>query len=593
MNKQINKMKDEEDEITLHLESLRSEYNNLLIRYKQAVTDYINNLKLEASNPCTGYTGDSKNISQECYNYIWERGGCNTQASSGWFSTWSLNELIKDTFLWATLTDETHRKGCYGIYVSPFIILRIDPETGKFMIGRNSGLETEFDIVNDNSGTGEFKVVQLATGYDGKMILGVSIEKRVFYKSSWDSPEWKPITHDCCVSSVAMGQDGTLVGVGTDNRLWSKTGLNELWLQTTSPDEWVSYVCIAPDGSIFVISTYSSIWRKDSYQNLSSQSWVQLAVSDFVLSSITIANDGTFIGVRESTGELWIKDSYKDLSTPWKGPYGKPYTGPIITTIENPDYSSSTTQFSKATNPNFNINSASLMEIPGQAFWGESSVGNSGSTTLQECSASCSSTVGCTGATYNSNTQSCNLRGGTGSAIPSSDTDYAIVPKSQQLLKIVNSINSDLTGLNKEIEEEIRKIKNLYTDEANLRSSKNTVLINQYKNLQTERERIKEVVNQYQTLENAESETNIYILQKYYVYFLLLALAVISIIVMYKITIKTDSGSGATGGENSFSISTVKTTMNNISKVNPFYVLFCIILVVIFIYFYNRYFRAI
>lgn len=107
--------------ITMDLENLRQQYSNLLIQYKRAVSEYINYLNIQSQQPCDGYTADSKGIDQKCYNYIWKKSGCGSgtiqpapSANSSWALGQTLNGLIYDSWSWATLTDTTHREGCYG-----------------------------------------------------------------------------------------------------------------------------------------------------------------------------------------------------------------------------------------------------------------------------------------------------------------------------------------------------------------------------------------------------------------------------------------------------------------------------------------------
>jgi hypothetical protein len=101
----------------MDLEKLKLEYKSQLTAYKQAVTDYIGFLK-NNSNPCSIYSSDSKGINQACYDKIWKHSGCTTtgfvNASSDLSKSKTLDELIYDSFLWATTTDAQHRDGCYG-----------------------------------------------------------------------------------------------------------------------------------------------------------------------------------------------------------------------------------------------------------------------------------------------------------------------------------------------------------------------------------------------------------------------------------------------------------------------------------------------
>lgn len=102
---------------TMDLENLQQQYSDLLIKYKASVSEYILFLNEESKKPCLNYTSTSKGISQDCYDYIWSRSGCSTNApsaSSSWAQGQTLNDLIYDSFLWATMTDQQHRTGCYG-----------------------------------------------------------------------------------------------------------------------------------------------------------------------------------------------------------------------------------------------------------------------------------------------------------------------------------------------------------------------------------------------------------------------------------------------------------------------------------------------
>ena len=105
--------------VVLSLETLSKEYDTVLIKYNQAQKDYINYLKTQSTSmACSKYNSDSKEIDQACYEEIWEKSGCTTtnavDANNDWAKSQTLNGLIYDSFLWATMTDSEHREGCYG-----------------------------------------------------------------------------------------------------------------------------------------------------------------------------------------------------------------------------------------------------------------------------------------------------------------------------------------------------------------------------------------------------------------------------------------------------------------------------------------------
>jgi hypothetical protein len=118
-NNQSNNADDGTKSVVLGLEKLSKEYDIVLIRYNQAQKDYINYLKTQSTSmSCSKYNSESKEIDQACYDEIWQKSGCTTtgavNSSSDWSKGQTLNGLIYDSFLWATMTDTQHREGCYG-----------------------------------------------------------------------------------------------------------------------------------------------------------------------------------------------------------------------------------------------------------------------------------------------------------------------------------------------------------------------------------------------------------------------------------------------------------------------------------------------
>jgi hypothetical protein len=99
----------------LRVETLEKEYDLFLKQYEEAYKNYINLLNT-SSNPCEKYKLESKRVSQECYNKIWSDQKCTTEAPvmGKWKNKKTYDELVNDSYNWATLTDEDHRKGCYG-----------------------------------------------------------------------------------------------------------------------------------------------------------------------------------------------------------------------------------------------------------------------------------------------------------------------------------------------------------------------------------------------------------------------------------------------------------------------------------------------
>ena len=525
----------EASSITMDLENLQQKYSNLLIQYKQAVSDYVNYLNIQSQQPCGQYTSSSKNIDQKCYEYIWSKAGCTTKgvvnASTSWAMGQTLNGLIYDSFLWATMTDYNHRMGCYGTSGNPYYIIGVGTDGNLYS---RPGLNGPWSKVNDNSNGG---VRTIFTGPDNKLYC-TNKNNQISYKDTWNASTWTyiPGPNSCCVKSAAMAQDTTIVGVGTDNKLWSRP-LNGSWNQTASQGEMCTYVTIAPNGKIFVIGG-GGIYSKNSYLNLSSQKW-KLEVSQAPPKAITIAPDGTFIGVGQDM-QLYSKPNYNNLSPNWSGPYNSYYSSCCITsvtTVVNKDYNPS--DYQTATSPNYKINSQPYVNIQGNAFTGTGSAGQSTATTLQDCQAQCASNSNCTGATFVS--KKCQIRTGEGQIIPSSNDSYAIVPRGKQLLLNMENINQQLIAINNKITNKIKSGNPIYSNFKSQNDDKSEELKNSYQELLTERENIRKLLDEYETLNRTDGENLIKINQNYYSYILLLILAVAIIFLLIKISYPSSS----------------------------------------------------
>ena len=301
--------------IVLSLEKLSKEYDIVLIKYNQAQKDYINFLRTQSTNnSCSKYTSKSKKIDQACYDEIWKKSGCTTtgvtSASTDWAKGQTLNGLIYDSFLWATMTDSQHRNGCYG----------------------------------------------------------------------------------------------------------------------------------------------------------------------------------------------------------------------------------STTNYSTATEPNYNINSEPLTEIKGRTFWGTKGLSEGASSSLEECKARCSADSSCSGATYNPDKAYCWIRKGDGAISPGMANDYAIIPENLKYLKVIQGLSEKLESINEDILKTMNKGEPLYSQQDLMRKQQTSFLNQNYKRLMKERKKVEKTIKKYQDLNKSENEGEIVITKNYsafigsFIVFLIIVLLFIKIL---------------------------------------------------------------
>ena len=229
------------------------------------------------------------------------------------------------------------------------------------------------------------------------------------------------------------------------------------------------------------------------------------------------------------------------------------------------------------------INSAqSMVTIKGTAYWGTEGITQNNSNSLNECKASCIKTDGCIGATFNSTDYEqpmCWLRSGISKVAAGKDGDYAIVNNAQYLLSIVEGLNEKLITINEKILTKQKDGQPLY--DSNLQESQvqNSALVDKYKSLTADRDKISQLMNEYQTLDEQQNQGTIKINQNYYSYILLLGLAIVVIFILIKYT--TSSGAIKT--------SVVQTTRE--VGINANYIVFGLIIIILIMNFLiNKYY---
>ena len=177
-----------------------------------------------------------------------------------------------------------------------------------------------------------------------------------------------------------------------------------------------------------------------------------------------------------------------------------------------------------------------MTDISNAIYLGDSTIGQNNSSTLQECSASCSKTAGCSGATYTQNANGqpmCWLRGGESNITSGSESDHAIIPESKQLLMTVQTLNQQLTGINTKIQAITKSGETDYDIQSTERKQNTATLVKQYNILNEERERIEHAIQDSQTIDQQQITSGILANKNYISFMLLLLLAIITIIMVY------------------------------------------------------------
>jgi len=223
--------------------------------------------------------------------------------------------------------------------------------------------------------------------------------------------------------------------------------------------------------------------------------------------------------------------------------------------------------------------SRSVSSVNGQSYWGSFGISQMENSSLQECEAACFNNRSCTGATFNSKKQTCWIRGGKSSVVPSSSEDIAVLPKATQLASTIKGINEQLTSVIEKILGIINggNSNEIYATQTQNRELNSQTLLQDYNNLVAEREKIEHILYEYQNLDKTQKDSHLIVNQNYYTFLLLLGLVILVCFLLMKFTF----GSKIEIGFPSLNFD------GELGK-NVYYIVFGIILLTIGIHFYNK-----
>jgi hypothetical protein len=193
---------------------------------------------------------------------------------------------------------------------------------------------------------------------------------------------------------------------------------------------------------------------------------------------------------------------------------------------------------------NEDLTTKTLVNVKGHAYTGSGSAGQSTANSLQKCQASCLENTKCTGATFISG--QCDIRTGDTPLIASSNDSYAIVPKGKYLLTIMEDINNEMINVNNKILEKIDLLQPVYKTYYNNNNEMSQNLQKQYNNLMEERNNIKHLLNQYNTLDSVQNENELRVTQQYYYYIILVIAFIFFVFILLKMVASSGSSNSST-----------------------------------------------
>jgi len=196
-------------------------------------------------------------------------------------------------------------------------------------------------------------------------------------------------------------------------------------------------------------------------------------------------------------------------------------------------YDKSTTKYSKATEPKYEIIRQPLVTVNNASYLGTGTIGETTANNVQECKVQCASNLKCTGATFISG--KCQLRTGDSNIIPTKNS-VAIVPKGKQLLMVMNNLNQELININNQIRNKINTGFPIYKDVDNNNNIKSQELTKQYLALNKERNKINHLLDKYDKIHLAQDENLSRLNQNYYTYILLFIIVCFFLFLIIKLS---------------------------------------------------------
>jgi hypothetical protein len=150
-----------------------------------------------------------------------------------------------------------------------------------------------------------------------------------------------------------------------------------------------------------------------------------------------------------------------------------------------------------------NIQSDEWDVINGKSYLGESGLNKMLVESPDDCQAECMNNGECSGATYNSTTQTCWTRKGSSGLTSGGPSMYAIIPSIQRNIAQLQVLNTRLLRLNAKIMDIAQK---LTPDQIQQESIQHQTLIKSYDQLQREKVKIRKLADEYDTLIQANQE---------------------------------------------------------------------------------------
>jgi len=170
--------------------------------------------------------------------------------------------------------------------------------------------------------------------------------------------------------------------------------------------------------------------------------------------------------------------------------------------------------------------------LNGRVFWGTSGIKQISTNDINVCKASCSETPNCSGATFNSTSNTCWLRSGDGDVFPGLNTENAIIPDIIQSSNILKNLNAKLLDINTKIINLIQSSTEDYTTQIQTRNNLDTQLKQNYNDLIKETNHVNRLIRETENIDELNNNSQIIINHYYLIYKVIIILVFLCILIV-------------------------------------------------------------
>lgn len=170
--------------------------------------------------------------------------------------------------------------------------------------------------------------------------------------------------------------------------------------------------------------------------------------------------------------------------------------------------------------------------LNGRVFWGTSGIKQISTNDINVCKASCSETPNCSGATFNSTSNTCWLRSGDGDVFPGLNTENAIIPDVIQSSNILKKLNAKLLDINTKIINLIQSSTEDYTTQIQTRNNLDTQLKQNYNDLIKETNHVNRLIRETENIDELNNNSQIIINHYYLIYKVIIILVFLCILIV-------------------------------------------------------------